>query len=64
MIEAEEGRAWITAPPGSDADAQIAAPVQTRLARPRRVRRTSAIRRPQPRRRAAPPQAEGRATLS
>jgi SpoIIAA-like len=67
-LEAEEGRAWITAPPGSDADVQIAAPARERLARPRRVRRTSSAastsarraRRPQPRRRAAPTQAESR----
>ena len=55
-IEAEEGRAWITAPLGSDGDAQIAAqPVRTRLLQPRRMRRSSATasvpraRRPQPR---------------
>jgi SpoIIAA-like len=69
-IEAEEGRAWIMAAPGSDADVQSAAPVRARLARPRRERRTSAAstsarraRRPQPRRRAATPQAEGHAAL-
>ena len=64
-IEAEEGRAWITAPPGSDAEVQTAAPVRARLARPRRMRRSSVpaaarrARHPQPRRRASAPQAEG-----
>jgi hypothetical protein len=69
-VQAEEGRAWITAPPGADADVRSAAPVRARLARPRRVRRSSIApavhhaRRPEPRRRASPPQALGRATLS
>ena len=45
-IEAEEGRAWITAPPGSDGDAQIAQPVRPRLLRPRRMRQAAA--RPHP----------------
>jgi len=34
-IEAEEGWAWITAPPGSDGDAQIAHPFIPPLLRPR-----------------------------
>jgi len=42
-IEAEEGRTWITALPGSDGDIQIAVqPVRTLLLRPRRMRRSSA----------------------
>jgi hypothetical protein len=38
-IEASEGRAWITARPGSRTSAETAAAVQTRLAPARRVRR-------------------------
>jgi SpoIIAA-like len=40
-LEAEEGRAWIIAPAGSGAAAEISAPARTRLARLRRVRRPS-----------------------
>jgi len=60
-IEAEEGRAWITAAPGSGDDVQIAQPVRTRLLRPRRTRRSSAAasasraRRSPPRRLSRPP---------
>jgi hypothetical protein len=70
-IEAEEGRAWITAARGADADVQIASPARARLARLRRVRRSSTApaaarraRRPQPRRRPLPAQAQDRAALS
>ena len=38
-IQAEEGLAWITARPGSRADAEISEPAVARLPRPRRVRR-------------------------
>ena len=69
-IEAEEGRTWITALPGSDGDIQIAAqPVRTLPLRPRRMRRSSATasvpraRRPQPRRHARPRQVRENATL-
>ena len=71
-IEAEEGRAWITAAPGADADVlQTASPARARLARLRRVRRSSTApaaarraRRPQPRPRPLPAQAQERAALS
>jgi hypothetical protein len=70
-LEAEEGLAWITAEPGLEADAETAAPVRARLARPRRMRRPSAVsaaarraRRPQPRRRASAPLAQDRVALS
>ena len=71
-IEAEEGRAWITAAPGAEADVlQTASPARARLARLRRVRRSSTApaaarraRRPQPRPRPLPPQARERAALS
>jgi hypothetical protein len=70
-VQAEEGRAWITAPPGSDADVSIAAPVRARLARPRRLKRPSPAsaaarraRRPLPRRRASPARPEDHAALS
>jgi hypothetical protein len=69
-IEAEEGWAWITAPPGADAAIQTASPARARLARLRRVRRSSTAppatrraRRPQPRRRPSPPPAQERAAL-
>ena len=69
-IEAEEGRAWITAAPGADADLQTASPARARLARLRRVRRSSTApaaarraRRPQPRRRPSPPSPVEHATL-
>jgi hypothetical protein len=41
-IQAEEGLAWITARPGSRADAEISEPAVARLPRPRRVRRLAA----------------------
>ena len=71
-IEAEEGRAWITAAPGAEADVlQTASPARARLARLRRVRRSSTApaaarraRRPQTRPRPLPPQAQERAALS
>jgi len=70
-IEAEEGRAWITAAPGADADGQTASPARARLARLRQVRRSSTApavarraRRPQPRRRTTPPATPDRAALS
>ena len=70
-VQAEEGRAWITAPPGSDADVQIAAPVRTRLGRSRRMKRSllaSAAarrgRRPPPLRRASPLNSADRAAFS
>src|SRR5215469_11173323 len=40
-IEAEEGRAWITAPPGWDAKAEISASGQPGLAYLRRIRRSA-----------------------
>jgi hypothetical protein len=40
-VQAEDGRAWITARPGSRADAEFSAPARTQLARPRRTRRSS-----------------------
>ena len=69
-IEAEEGRAWITAARGADADVQTASPARARLERLRRVRRSSTspaaarrARRPQPRRRSSPPSPVEHATL-
>ena len=68
-IEAEEGRAWITALPGADPDVEMPAPLRTRLLRPHRMRRSSATasvpraRRPQPRRHARPRQVPENATL-
>jgi SpoIIAA-like len=69
--QAEEGLAWITAPPGSDADVQVTAPVRARVARPRQLRRSSAAaalarraRRPRPRRRASQPNTLDHAILS
>jgi hypothetical protein len=41
-IQAEDGRAWITARPGSRADMELSEPVPARLPRPRRVRRSTA----------------------
>ena len=41
-IQAEEGRAWITARPGSRADMELSEPAPSRLPRPRRVRRSAA----------------------
>ena len=70
-IEAEEGRTWITALPGADLDVEMPAPVRTRLLRPQRMRRSSAVpsaarrvRHPPPRRHAAPPNPVERAALS
>ena len=40
-IQAEEGRAWITARPGSRTDAELSEPAPVRLLRPRRVRRAT-----------------------
>jgi hypothetical protein len=40
-IQAEEGRAWITARPGSRADVELSEPAPVRLPRPRRVRRAT-----------------------
>jgi hypothetical protein len=70
-IEAEEGRAWITAARGAEADVlQTASRARARLARLRRVRRSSTApaaarrsRRPQPRPRPLPAQAQDRAAL-
>src|SRR6516162_5441698 len=45
-VQADEGRAWITARPGSRADTEVSAPVRATLARPRLMRRSS--RRPAP----------------
>ena len=71
-IEAEAGRIWITALPGADPDVEMPAAVRTRLLRPQRMRRSSAVpsaarrdvRRPPPRRHAAPPNPVERAALS
>jgi len=41
-IQTEEGRAWITARPGSRADTELSEPAPPRLLRPRRMRRSSA----------------------
>jgi hypothetical protein len=70
-IEAAEGRAWITAAPGSDGDVQTAASAPAHLARLRRVARRPSnasaaarrARRPQPRRRPSPPSPVEHATL-
>src|SRR5438874_13208071 len=40
-VQADEGRAWIRARPGSRTGPEVAAPVRTRRARTRRVRRSS-----------------------
>jgi hypothetical protein len=40
-LQAEEGRAWITARPGSRADTDFSAPARATLARPRQIRRSS-----------------------
>ena len=40
-VQADEGRAWITARPGSRADTDIGEPVRATLARPRQIRRSS-----------------------
>src|ERR1700746_2353976 len=40
-IQAEEGRAWITARPGSRADADVCESTPVRLPRPQRMRRSS-----------------------
>jgi hypothetical protein len=58
--QAEEGRAWVTARPGSRADTDLSEPARTLLARPRRTRRSSPAvarlaRRPQPKRPVPPP---------
>ena len=70
-IEAAEGRAWITAAPGADADLQTGASAPAHLARLRRVARRPSnasaaarrARRPQPRRRPSPPSPVEHATL-
>jgi SpoIIAA-like len=41
-IQAEEGRAWIAARPGSRADMELPEPEPVRLLRPRRARRSAA----------------------
>lgn len=70
-VQAEDGLAWITAPPGSDGDVQVTAPVRARVARPRQLRRSSAARvlarrdrRPGPRRRASQPNTLDHAILT
>jgi hypothetical protein len=70
-IEAEEGRTWITALPGADPDVEMLAPLRTRLLRPQRMRRSSAVpaaarrvRRPPLRRHAGTPNPVERAALS
>jgi hypothetical protein len=68
-IEAEEGRAWITAARGAEADVrQPASPARARLARLRRSSTAPVAarraRRPSPRRRPLPAQAQDRITLS
>lgn len=70
-VQAEEGRAWITARPGSRADADISDPVRAHLPRPRRLKRSSSapaatrlVRRPQPKRRASPPNPADYAALT
>jgi hypothetical protein len=40
-VQADEGRAWITARPGSRADTDFSAPVRETLVRPRQIRRSS-----------------------
>jgi len=70
-IEAEEGRAWITAAPGAEADVlQTASPARARLARLRRVRRSSTAlaaarraRRSPPRRLSSPPPVQDQVAL-
>ena len=64
-IQAEEGRAWITARPGSRADAEFYAPVPPRLLRPRRMRVSPGRRPPRPaaRRSAATPNLAEQAVL-
>jgi SpoIIAA-like len=43
-VRASEGRAWITATPGSPASAELSAPARRRLPRSRRTRSRTAIR--------------------
>jgi hypothetical protein len=43
-VQADEGRAWITARPGSRADEGISVSTGPRLLRPRRMRRSSPVR--------------------
>lgn len=43
-VEASEGRAWITAAPGSAASAEAFAPARRRLPRPRRPRSRTVVR--------------------
>jgi len=59
-IQAEEGRAWITARPGSRKDVEASERLQTRLARSRRVRRSARA----PVRSRLPPAEGARMTLS
>src|SRR5262250_1216593 len=42
-VQAPEGRAWITATPGSPASAEVSAPARRRLPRSRRMRPRSAM---------------------
>jgi hypothetical protein len=70
-VQAEEGRAWITARPGSRADTDISELAGARLPRPRRIRRSSPARasarlarHPQPRRRASVPNPADHAALT
>src|SRR6266478_3744151 len=58
-MQAEEGRAWITARPGSRKDVEASAALQTRLAPSRRARRPSAA----PARKRLPPAERARITL-
>ena len=65
-VQAEEGRAWITARPGSRADAEFYAPAPPRLLRSRRMRASAAAhrpRRPPARRSAATPNPAEQAVL-
>jgi hypothetical protein len=70
-IEAAEGRAWITAAPGADADLQTGASAPAHLARLRRLARRPSnasaaarrARRPQPRRLSSPPPAQDQVAL-
>jgi SpoIIAA-like len=43
-VEAEEGRAWITARPGSRADIELSEPARPRLPRPQRTRAPASAR--------------------
>jgi hypothetical protein len=70
-VQAEEGRAWITARPGARADADISEPPAARISRPRQMRRSSRApvavrlaRHPQARRRASAPNPVDHAALT